>query len=129
MKILIGMVIILLGCATPQHQTNTQVDPSQYRIVVMNEWTDVLAVATLPYGPKMTLNPGDTRSWRLSGGKSIRYRIVVRRGRHSYESGIFIPSPGEPCWVLQINYRPPATRKVTLPGPVPCRLVKAARRF
>lgn len=98
---------------------------SRYVIVVANEWTDVLAVAVLPQGPKVSLNPGERRTLYLSGGASVRYRIAVSRGRHTYLSGIFIPSRAQPCALLRIDYHP---RYIVPTGPVPCSWTREGAR-
>ncbi len=89
----------------------------RYTVVVANDWTDMLAIAVLPQGPKVSLYPGERRTLLLSGAEGRRYRVAVSRGRNTYLTGIFIPSRARPCALVRINDHP---RYIVPTGPVPC---------
>jgi hypothetical protein len=116
-----GSALILaavVGCsAAPLSMERGGPPPSGYTLVVTNEWTDMLAVAVMPQGPKANLYPGERRTLHLSSRDNARYWVTVQVGAHIYESGFFIPSHTHPCALLRIDHYP---RYVVPTGPVPC---------
>jgi hypothetical protein len=112
--VVVSIFFVVIGCASSYVNPHSN---TGFKVKVQNDWTSILTVAVLPQGPRTHVNPGETRVLYL-GPMSTNRQLSVTSGRHSYLSGIFIPSVNQPCWLLVIDTAP---RYVVGTGPDPCR--------